>query len=354
MKYLHGGDIYSGGISNIIDFSSNINPLGVPESFTRNINEAVLALTKYPDPHYREVKENLSQYLKKYYGTEFSSNALLLGNGAVELIALLISQFKKVLIPVPSFSEYESCARKSEAQIVYSFLKKNLDYDYEDIYNKLEQVDVLVIANPNNPSGNIVNKNSFTRILEYCEENNKMIIIDEAFIEFTGDREESFIKAIKEYKNLVIIRALTKFFALPGIRFGYAISENFEFFEKLRMFQLPWNINCFAELAVKYTLKDEVYINKSLNWIKEEKKCFPDKLRKINFIEKVYESNCNFLLCKLKEITSEQLFEYSLSKGLLIRQANNFIGLNDNYVRLAIKDKKLNEKVIEIFKTFHK
>lgn len=351
MNYLHGGDIYSDGVLNLIDFSSNINPFGVPESFARNINEALSRLTRYPDAHYRNVKEDLSLYLKKYFGVSFPREAFLLGNGAVEVIDLLVSTFKSVLIPVPSFSEYESSAKKNGAQVVYSYLTENMCYDYEDIYEKLAQVDALVMANPNNPSGNIIHKKSFCKILEFCEKYKKTIIIDEAFIEFTGNIEDSFIKDTKKYNCLVIIKALTKFFALPGIRFGYAVSKNIDFFGELRDLQLPWNINCFAEVAVKYVLKDEDYINKSLIWIEEEKKFFPEKLRKINFIEKVFESNCNFVLCKLKGTTGEQLFNYSLSRGLLIRCANNFIGLDDRYIRLAIKDRLLNDDIIKIFKT---
>ncbi|MBC8062920.1 MAG: aminotransferase class I/II-fold pyridoxal phosphate-dependent enzyme [Clostridiaceae bacterium] len=354
MDYLHGGDIYSVGVSNIVDFSSNINPFGVPESFNANINEALLLLTKYPDPHYRELKQGLSLYLKKYYEVNFLREDLLLGNGAVEVIDIIISFFKNVLIPVPSFSEYESSARKNGAKVVYSSLKDDMSYDYEDIYKKIQFSDVLVIGNPNNPSGNVINKDKFRKILEFCEKNNKIIIIDEAFIEFTGNIEESFIKDTEKYNCLVIIRALTKFFALPGIRFGYAVSKNIKFLEELRGIQLPWNINCFAEVAVKYVLKDEGYINKSLIWIEEEKNYFPQQLRKINFIEKVFESNCNFLLCKLNGINGQQLFNYSLSKGLLIRRGNNFIGLDDSYIRLAIKDRILNEEVIRIFETYYR
>jgi len=356
MEFIHGGDVYTEGIlkgRELIDFSSNINPLGVPKSFRDNIEEALSMVTRYPDVKYRELIGYLKQYVIGENSFNLSDNSFLLGNGAAEVIDLAISSFKKLLIVVPSFAEYEEDAEKWGSHIIYSYLNEYMEYDYEDIYSKLSEVEALVIANPNNPSGNIIDKKGFDKIINFCEENNKTIIIDEAFVEFTGAKEQSFIKEVDRYKCLFIIRALTKFFALPGIRLGFGVSKNIELINKLKKRQNPWNINCFAETAAKYVLKDKEYIYSSLKWIEAEKSFLPEMLRKIPFIERVYNTNSNYVLCKLKGITGEELYNLCMEQGVLIRRARNFKGLDDSFVRFAIKDRELNDKLLDVLNSIN-
>lgn len=385
---IHGGDVYTDGIlkgQELIDYSSNINPLGVPSSFIDNISEAVDALTRYPDIQYR----NLLKALKDY--TDCPGECFVLGNGAAEIIDLVIACHKSLLIAVPSFVEYEIDAKRCSCDIEYSYLKKQshlnecpnlkmcsnlkykkdnnnllnheyaeFSYDYEDILNKLQNVQGLILGNPNNPNGNIIDKAKFKKILEYCESNNKIIIIDEAFIEFTGEGQHSFVEEVKIYKCLFIIRALTKFFAVPGIRFGYGISSNNDLLSKIRERQNPWNINCFAETAAKYVLKDSMYIEKSKAWITEERPRFLKSLKNISFIDEVFLTYGNYVLCKLnksvfeKSMTgitseSEELYKLCLAKGYVIRKCDNYRGLTGQYIRLAIKDKFSNEKLVDMF-----
>lgn len=347
---IHGGDIYTNGILKgveLIDFSSNINPLGIPESFKNNINEALNNCTRYPDIKYREILKSLSCY------TGVEEENFVLGNGAAEIIDLCIACFKSILITVPSFAEYDIDGKKHGCKIEYSYLNKyDMSYNYEDILKKIKYSQALVIANPNNPNGGVINKDKFKSILDFCEKENKTIIIDEAFIEFVGDNEKSFVKYIKNYKCIFIIRALTKFFGMPGIRFGYGISKNKHLLESIREKQNPWNINCFAETAVKYVLKDKKYIEDSLTWINTERKFLISELKNIEFIDKVFETNANFLLVKLKYIDCNKLYDYCLEKGILIRKCNNYRGLNEYYVRFAIKDHEKNTILINLLKEY--
>jgi threonine-phosphate decarboxylase len=347
---IHGGDVYTDGLHkgrDLIDYSSNINPLGVPKSFIDNIGEGINALTRYPDIEYRDVLKSLKNY------TECPESYFVLGNGASEIIDLVIACHKTLLIVVPSFVEYEIDAKKWDCSIEYSYLKKNdsneLSYDYEDILKKLQVVQGVILGNPNNPNGNIIDKVEFQKILEYCESNNKVIIIDEAFIEFTGEEQHSFAKEIKAYNCLFIIRALTKFFAVPGIRFGYGISRNSDLIKNIKQKQNPWNINCFAEVAANYVLKDNDYIQKSKQWIREERPIFLKSLKSISFIEKVFFTHGNYVLCKLSGTSSGELYKLCLSQGFVIRKADNYRGLNQQYVRVAIKDRINNEKLIAMF-----
>ena len=348
---MHGGDIYTEGLlrgRELIDFSSNINPLGVPISFKEHIDEALMVLNRYPDIKYRELKNNLLSYLRCSFLEE---DNIVLGNGAAEVIDLVISCFKSILIIVPSFSEYELNAKKWGCEIEYSYLDEDMNLDYEDVLEKLSYCEAVIIGNPNNPNGSIINKDRFSKILKYVEENNKTIILDEAFIEFTGDDDSTFKNQLKDYKSIFIIRALTKFFAMPGIRLGYGISRNKELLNNIRNKQNPWNINCFAELAIKYVLKDLEYINQSLNWIKEEVVYLPESLKNISFIERVYKTRCNYVLCKLVGPNDSRLYDFCLKKGIIIRKASNFRGLNDSYVRFAIKDRKNNDLLLSVLES---
>lgn len=346
--FLHGGDIYSEGIlkgRKLIDFSSNINPFGVPLSFIQHIGEAVEVLNQYPDVKYRNLKKDLLEYIK--CSSLYDSN-IILGNGAAEVIDLVISCFKKILIIAPSFIEYELNAKKWGCQQVYSYLDQDMALDYEDILHKLRDCDAVIIGNPNNPNGSLIDKKKFMKILEFAKANKKTVIIDEAFIEFTGSNLNSFAEEIKTYSCIFIIRALTKFFALPGIRFGYGVSCDMQLLNEIRSKQNPWNINCFAEIAAKYVLKDQKYIDKSHIWIEKEKVYLPEKLEKIKWIEKVYKTNTNFVLCKIKEMDCDKLYDICLEKGIIVRRASNFKGLDDHYVRFAIKDRERNDLLLSI------
>lgn len=347
-EFIHGGDIYSEGLlkgRDLIDFSSNINPLGVPTSFSLHVNEGIEKLNQYPDIKYRELKSNLLNYINC---DSLYENNIILGNGAAEIIDLVISCFNSILIVVPSFVEYDLNAQKWGCKVEYSMLKEDMTLYYEDIFSKINHCDSVIIGNPNNPNGGTVDKDKLMKILDFAETNNKTVIIDEAFIEFSGIDNYSFQNEIKNYKCIFIIRAITKFFSLPGIRFGYGISDNVNLLNKMREKQNPWNINCFAEVAVKYVLKDIEYISNSLKWIEEEVIYFPEKLKKVSFIEKVYNTKANFVLCKLKGIDAYKLYDFCLDKGIIIRKASNFIGLNDRYVRFAIKDRYNNDLLIHI------
>jgi threonine-phosphate decarboxylase len=346
---LHGGDIYTDGIlkgKNLLDYSSNINPLGTPKGFAENIGEALRNVVRYPDIKYRELIDNI----KNYIGVK--NVEYILGNGAAEIIDLSISCFQSILIVVPSFVEYEINAKKWNCKIEYSYLSRNMEFDYNDIMNKLKNVEAVIIGNPNNPNGGTIDKDKFQEILDFCEENEKTIIIDEAFIEFAGEKEHGFAKYTNKYKCLFIIRAVTKFFAMPGVRFGYGITKNIKLATSIKEKQNPWNINCFAELAVKYSFSDEKYIKKSLLWIEEERSFLFHELCEVNCFERVFPTDVNFILCKLKDIDEDELYDFCVKKEIIIRKASNFRGLNKGFIRLAIKDRESNERLIKELKSY--
>lgn len=368
----HGGNIYKifreKNIDKILDYSSNINPYGLPENLKKEIFEKLFVLERYPDPDYIELREKIAEK------NNLNIENIIVGNGATEIIFLFMKILspKKVLIVSPTFGEYERAIKAStlandSLEINYFELKetenfvlnvKNLETELENNY------DLLILCNPNNPTGQFLKLKKLEEILKICEQKNTKLFVDEAFIEFVEDWEnESIINSKENKENLFVIRAFTKFFAIPGLRLGYGICFNNNLLKKMLEKKEPWSVNNIADLAGKTVLDDENYIQKTKEWIKDQKKYMYENLNKIEGL-RAYKTEVNFILLKIEDNLLEKgldvknLRKKMLEKGILIRDASNFIYLNKHYFRLAIKDKLNNEKVIEtltsILKNYNK
>lgn len=368
----HGGNIYKifreKNIDKILDYSSNINPYGLPENLKKEIFEKVFVLERYPDPDYIELREKIAEK------NNLNIENIIVGNGATEIIFLFMKILspKKVLIVSPTFGEYERAIKAStlandSLEINYFELKetenfvlnvKNLETELENNY------DLLILCNPNNPTGQFLKLKKLEEILKICEQKNTKLFVDEAFVEFVEDWEnESIINSKENKENLFVIRAFTKFFAIPGLRLGYGICFNNNLLKKMLEKKEPWSVNNIADLAGKTVLDDENYIQKTKEWIKDQKKYMYENLNKIEGL-RAYKTEVNFILLKIEDNLLEKgldvknLRKKMLEKGILIRDASNFIYLNKHYFRLAIKDKLNNEKVIEtltsILKNYNK
>ena len=368
----HGGNIYKifreKNIDKILDYSSNINPYGLPENLKKEIFEKLFVLERYPDPDYIELREKIAEK------NNLNIENIIVGNGATEIIFLFMKILspKKVLIVSPTFGEYERAIKAStlandSLEINYFELKetenfvlnvKNLETELENNY------DLLILCNPNNPTGQFLKLKKLEEILKICEQKNTKLFIDEAFVEFVEDWEnESIINSKEKKENLFVIRAFTKFFAIPGLRLGYGICFNNNLLKKMLEKKEPWSVNNIADLAGKTVLDDENYIQKTKEWIKDQKKYMYENLNKIEGL-RAYKTEVNFILLKIEDSLLEKgldvknLRKKMLEKGILIRDASNFIYLNKHYFRLAIKDKLNNEKVIEtltsILKNYNK
>lgn len=376
----HGGNIYKvfreKNLKEILDYSSNINPYGIPESLKKRITENLEILERYPDPDYVELREKLA-YLNKV-----DMSDIVLGNGATEIIFLFMKVInpKKILIVSPTFGEYEravkavgtsrnsidlSCSddnkniENKEIEIEYFELKESDDFNLNigNLKNELEKkYDLLIICNPNNPTGKFLKLAQTEEILKECNKYDTKLFIDEAFIEFLADgMKESIINTEENKKNLFVTRAFTKFFAIPGLRLGYGMYFDKELEKKISEKKEPWSVNNIAEMAGLTVLDDTEYIEKTLKWIVEEKIYMYEKLNEISGI-KVYETEVNFITGKIDEklfsegLNVKVLREKMLEQGILIRDASNFKFLDERFFRLAIKDRESNKRVIEVLK----
>ena len=348
---VHGADInseaelYGLEADKIIDFSSNINPF-IVDSMDKIVAAGVGSLQKYPDIKYRRLRKNISDYL----GVDDSQ--VIPGNGATEIIYLLMRNLRgRLAIINPTFSEYRKGAELAGLSVVDFVMdwKKDFKLDLDEIYRRKDEFDSIFICNPNNPDGSV---REIKKLLEFAEKEGKLLIVDETFIEFAdSEKDRSLVNMVEKSKNLFIIRAVTKFFGIPGIRLGYGISSNRELLQKMYDEKEPWTINSFADSASDFIFKEEEYIRKSKEYFSKERVCMINEINKIDGI-KAFNSDANFILVRFENRNVLDLKENLLKRaGLLIRDASNFIGLDSSFARVAIKNHEQNIVLVDAIRS---
>ena len=327
--------------NDIIDFSSNVNP-HIISDLGKYVLEGLEKSRSYPDINYTNLRNNISDYIK------VDSELIIPGNGATEIIYLLMKSIKRRLaILNPTFSEYGRGAKLNNLEIIDFHLKEenNFSIDLDEIQKNMDKFDSLFVCNPNNPNGKVKDLNE---LLDLMIENDKLLIVDETFMEFVGEEEKySLINKIEQTPNLFILKAVTKFFGMPGLRLGYGVTSNKQIINNIYEYKEPWTINSFAENLSNYLFKDKEYINGSKDYYINERKFMLEELRKISRL-KVYDTDTNFVLIKLDDDEANSLkLELFEKYNILIRDASNFIGLDKSYIRVAIKSHNDNKVLIE-------
>ena len=327
--------------NDIIDFSSNVNP-HIISDLGKYVLEGLEKSRSYPDINYTNLRNNISDYIK------VDSELIIPGNGATEIIYLLMKSIKRRLaILNPTFSEYGRGAKLNNLEIIDFHLKEenNFSIDLDEIQKNMDKFDSLFVCNPNNPNGKVKDLNE---LLDLMIENDKLLIVDETFMEFVGEEEKySLINKIEQTPNLFILKAVTKFFGMPGLRLGYGVTSNKQIINNIYEYKEPWTINSFAENLSNYLFKDKEYIKSSKDYYINERKFMLEELRKISRL-KVYDTDTNFVLIKLDDDEANSLkLELFEKYNILIRDASNFIGLDKSYIRVAIKSHNDNKVLIE-------
>lgn len=352
---LHGGNIRfykeKYNLKNIIDFSANINPLGFPQSVKDVIINNISSLVHYPDPECKNLAKQLSANLGIH------PENVLVGNGATEIIYLAAKAInpETTLICLPTFSEYEKSVKQVGSKTVYITANKreNFKIDIEKIIKHVPETDLIFLCNPNNPTGYLVPQKDIVRLVKECEKHKKYLVVDEAFIDWVDDEQKfDSIRQASSKKYLIVLRSLTKFFGLPGIRLGYCVA-NKKLIEKLSQVQYTWTVNSLAQAIGEKMVSDKSFIKKTKIFIKNEKRFLCNGLQKISFI-KSYISSANYVLCEItdKKVTAAELTEKLARKGILIRDCSNFKGLSNKYFRIAVKNRKDNVRLINELKKY--
>ncbi|SHJ58904.1 pyridoxal phosphate-dependent aminotransferase [Hespellia stercorisuis] len=337
-KIIHGGDIYRNQVQ--MDFSVNTNPLGIPEGVKEALADAVENCRCYPDIHAAELVHAISGQ------TGVEPDMVVCGNGASELFMAIVhaEKPKKILIPVPSFYGYERSAQASGAQTVYYEMREDDCFSLTGAF--LEQltddIDLLFLATPNNPVGNLTDRNLLKQICQVCGEKQITVILDECFIEFTQERGFAEENSLREFPHVIVVRAFTKIYAIPGVRLGYLLCGGSRRTEKIRE-QLPeWNLSCFAQEAGIAALRENEYRRQSVRYVAEERAYLTRGLQSLGV--RVWPAAADFLLIQSRS----GLYEKLLEQGILIRDCSNFRGLAKGCYRIAVRTHEENQRLMEM------
>ena len=352
--HFHGSDlekieeIYHIKKEDITSFSANVNPLGISPLLRDTLAKHVDAITSYPDREYAQLRKSICAYT----GANFEN--IIVGNGSTELISLFIQTThpKKALILGPTYSEYEREISLEGGHTLYYPLKEenNFQMDVEDFCSQLnDSLDLLVLCNPNNPTSTAVARKDMRKILDCALQYGISVMVDETYEEFTPEGSKiSSIPLTNNYNNLIVLRGISKFFAAPGLRLGYAVTGNPDLLKYINTKKNPWTINSLAEIAGCIMFSDKDYINKTKALITGERQRMYDTLSSWKTV-KVYPSCTNFLLVRIlrEDVTSDMVFDHCIRKGLMIRDCSTFPFLDSSYIRFCVMSPEKNEELLE-------
>lgn len=353
MKVEHGGNRFFQAqkwgvdLQTCIDFSANINPLGLSSKVRDCIVRNLESLVHYPDPDYQIARQALAAY------HHLSEEQILLGNGAIELIYHLARCLRprKVLLPSPTFMEYEKAFREVSSEINYiELIPPHFEYQLNHFVESLAHLnpgDALVLCNPNNPTSSLMKKTDLLELLEECASKGIYLLLDEAFMDFLDDAE-SLIAEIIHFSNLFIWRSLTKFYAVPGLRLGYLVSSDQKIMEQLREAQIPWMVNALAVSILPVLLEDADYRQKTLEYIEAERFFLTTSLQQLPQLT-VAPAHANYIFLHYH---GKLDLEAELGKkGIFIRSCRNYHGLSQSYYRLAVRRHEENQILLEALKS---
>lgn len=357
MHHAHGGDLdaiqrkYNIPKEEILDFSGNINPLGFPVSATEELAKNLHLISTYPDKHYTDLRKAISAY------TGANLEHIVVGNGSTELISTFIQTVaaKNSIIIGPAYSEYEREITLLGGAYTYFPLLEETDFmlDVSALIAALtEDIGMLVICNPNNPTGTAISTTNLERIVSHCKKNGTSILVDETYIEFADNLSDiCAIPLAKDYDNLFVIRGTSKFFAAPGIRLGYGVSSNKAFLHQLQANQDPWSVNSLAAFVGELIFSDFDFHKETQTLISTERKKAFDELATWKNI-KAYPSSANFILLRLltDKTNAAEIFEHLILKKMLIRDAASFTFLDERYLRFCILSPEDNANLLVALK----
>ncbi len=341
----HGGNVHQASLNTgiplrrILDFSASINPLGLPDSAAKAIRGAMDLIPHYPEPH----AGSLTSFLAHHY--RLASGTLICGNGSTELIYLIprVLRPKRVLIPAPAFSEYErACRSGQKTEVRRQKLKpeKHFDIDPDAFIERMKDCDLAFLCNPNNPTGRLLRRKDVLRIADAAKRLKCYLVVDEAFMDFCID--ETVMHHAGRNPCLVVLRSLTKFYALAGLRIGFGVFPH-DVARTMKGYKEPWTINSLAGVAAKAALLDEGYRMKSIETLGREKRFIEKNLGRsgIPFIP----SSANYYLIRLRNAAA--VIRALRKKGILVRDCSNFAGLDGTYVRIAVRSRRENARLMK-------
>ena len=353
----HGGDVwgfsrkYNVPLEQVLDFSGPINFLGPSPKAVEAVKQHAKLIRFYPDPNPTELRAEIA----KYVGHGINEKNIILGNGSIELIYMIAEIFPcdfKAIIPVPSFTEYEKAVLRMHGEPIFVQLPENFALEIEHIKKAVtEDTKLLCICNPHSPSGTLYSRDTVLDLLDFCGKKDIILSVDENYIEFAANGDDATMAGyVNKYSNLFVIHSVTKFYGMPGIRFGYGIAAR-NLIETLETTRQPWSINTLAGFVTLAGFRDRTFIENSKRTVAKEREAFANMLNEIDGL-RVFPSETNFLLVKIlnPKFTSTGLREEMAKIGMLIRDCSTFVGLDNSFFRVTVRSGKDNKKLAEALK----
>lgn len=339
---MHGGVHSMSGVPpDVLDFSSNVNPLGPARAAKTAIIQNLGLAGTYPDSDSKNLKKSLGLY------TGVPVSRIIVGNGATEIIynfaRAFLSGSTPVLVTAPTFGEYEAAARLAGAPVSF-FRTMNLRDDLPKFLSKIPRNGCVFVCNPNNPTGTLVNKSHMRQILCRAMQRRTLVFADECFMELVQGRPESVLRLAARHENLFVLRSLTKSFALAGLRIGYGVGPK-SIISVLDRIRIPWNVSGLAQAAAQAALAQPSYLDRARRLIQREARFLHDGISGIPKLE-CLESRANFILVRTKT-DSTRLQQRLLRRNILVRDCKSFRGLAGRYIRIAVKTRRENKKLIK-------
>ena len=348
---VHGGNLNAAadqaGIprNELLDFSANINPLGFPDWLRPLISSSVESLLHYPDPDCTDLIAAMAERLA------VPSEQLVVGNGASELLAALPRLFtcKSLLLPVPSYIEYRLTAEQAGISVEPFLLTAETGFklDPQRLKQALKPGQMVIIGQPNNPTGTLCSRDDLLTVIRSCPDN--IFIIDESFIDFCD--VESFSFRHQSLDNLIVVQSLTKSWGIPGLRLGLAIAAP-AVVKKLQALLPVWSVNVLAQAVGTRAFQDTTFLLETRQYVDQQRDLLFKQLASLPGL-KPLAGSANFLLLQVdpQVKSAGELIAAMLKRGIMVRRCDNFDGLDDSYIRVAVRTEKENLRLCEELKT---
>ena len=348
---IHGGNVYKVAreqripVGSILDFSASINPLGPPATGLRAIRAALKQIVHYPDPDCWQLTQELAQQCA------VDPDMILVGNGSTELIHLLPRALRitSALVMGPTFEEYAHALTEggSSVQYVHAIHEERfrppLNETLRQLSGKRSRFDAVFLCNPNNPTGQVINRLAVRELAEAVRRQQGWLIVDEAFIDYCP--AQSVMPMLREYPHMMVLRSLTKFYAMPGLRIGYLVGAS-KVVGRMKDRQPPWSVNSLAQEVSLAVLRDHAYATRSRAFMKGERAQLMRGLRHLPGLC-LYPSAANFVLIELPVSTSAAEVTARLAaERILVRDGSTMPGLTSQMIRVAVKTEKDNRRLL--------
>lgn len=347
----HGGNLaefaakYGKKESDILDFSSNVNPLPLPDSLMQVYQRGADELSRYPEPYSESLVKEIADFFSLPPGRVHA------GNGSMALLAAAVRILspRRALLIEPCFGEYRRLLELNGADILSAPLlpEEHFRFSLDAILHALSKVELLIFGHPNNPTGTALTQEEVKQLLAQARRKGVFVIVDEAFADWMP--EISVIQDAGLADGLLVVRSMTKFFALAGIRSGFIVGAE-ALVRDIREQEGPWTCNRLAQKLSIAALADRSYQEESRRWLGEERVWLHEMLDRFKIFN-VVPSVANFLLVQSRK-PLDGLFDFLGSQGVYVRSTQDFSGLNDHYFRVAIRTRRDNECLLRLLKTW--